>query len=158
MRTPESLRTELAFLFKGIPPEQRIGDFGLSGGGAAGFEIDQVCSDLGTPDFVTVIAASEGHGPTFETTFEELLLPGVFDGGPRPYGGIRSNIIYGIDENGGGLFSVGSITFCGSLSHNHYDNNVSRLLENCLRKFLAASSNTDDPPPYSSCSDLSFKK
>jgi N,N-dimethylformamidase len=157
VRTPESFRTELAFLFKGIPPEQRIGDFGLSGGGAAGFEIDQVCSDLGTPDFVTVIAASEGHGPTFETTFEELLLPGVFDSGPRPYGGIRSNIIYGIDENGGGLFSVGSITFCGSLSHNHYDNNVSRLLENCLRKFLAASRSTEDPPPYPSCYDLSSK-
>jgi N,N-dimethylformamidase len=157
VRTPESFRSELAFLFEGIPPEQRIGDFGLSGGGAAGFEIDQVCADLGTPDFVTVIAASEGHGPTFETTFEELLLPGVFDGGPRPYGGIRSNIIYGIDENGGGLFSVGSITFCGSLSHNHYDNNVSRLLENCLRKFLAASRSTDDPPPHPSRSDLPSK-
>lgn len=158
VRTPESFRTELAFLFEGIPPEQRIGDFGLSGGGAAGFEIDQVCADLGTPDFVTVIAASEGHGPTFETTFEELLLPGVFDGGPRPYGGIRSNIVYGIDENGGGLFSVGSITFCGSLSHNHYDNNVSRLLENCLHKFLAASRSTEDPPPYPSRYDLSPKR
>jgi N,N-dimethylformamidase len=157
VRTPESFRTELAFLFEGIPPEQRIGDFGLSGGGAAGFEIDQVCADLGTPDFVTVIAASEGHGPTFETTFEELLLPGIFDGGPRPYGGIRSNIVYGIDENGGGLFSVGSITFCGSLSHNHYDNNVSRLLENCLHKFLAASRSTEDPPPYPSRYDLSSK-
>ncbi|WP_160107983.1 N,N-dimethylformamidase beta subunit family domain-containing protein [Pseudomonas izuensis] len=148
VRTPESFHSELAFLFEGIHPEEKIGDFGLSGGGAAGFEIDQVCSDLGTPDFVTVIAASEGHGPTFETTFEELLLPGVFDGGPRPYGGIRSNIVYGIDENGGGLFSVGSITFCGSLSHNHYDNNVSRLLENCLRKFLATSRSTDDSLSY----------
>lgn len=138
VRTQESFRDDLAFLFQGIPSRQRIGDFGVSGGGAAGFEIDQVCSDLGTPDFVTVIAVSEGHGPSFETTFEELLLPGVFDAGPRPYGGICSNIVYGTDENGGGLFSVGSITFCGSLSHNGYDNNVSRLLENCLRKFLAA--------------------
>ncbi|MBV4521132.1 N,N-dimethylformamidase large subunit [Pseudomonas sp. SWRI74] len=144
VRTRESFHSELAFLFEGIPSDQKIGDFGLSGGGAAGFEIDQVCSDLGTPDFVTVIAASEGHGPTFETTFEELLLPGIFDGGPRPYGGICSNIVYGIDENGGGLFSVGSITFCGSLSHNHYDNNVSRLLENCLRKFLELSYSSDE--------------
>lgn len=157
VRTPESFCSEFTFLFEGIPPGQKIGDFGLSGGGAAGFEIDQVCADLGTPDFVTVIAASEGHGATFETTFEELLLPGVFDGGPRPYGGIRSNIVYGIDENGGGLFSVGSITFCGSLSHNHYNNNVSRLLENCLRGFLAASSNNDDPPPRPIRSDLPLK-
>jgi N,N-dimethylformamidase len=141
VRTKESFEPEFAFLFDGIPSDQRIGDFGLSGGAAAGFEIDQASSDLGTPDFVTVVAVSEGHGPSFETTFEELLLPGVFDGAPRPYGGIRSNIVYGLAENGGGLFSVGSITFCGSLSHAGYENNVSRLLENCLRRFLDGSCN-----------------
>jgi N,N-dimethylformamidase len=137
LRTQESFQPELAFLFDGIAADERIGDFGLSGGGAAGFEIDQACSELGTPDFVTVIAASQGHGPSFETTYEELLLPGVFDGAGRPYGGMRSNIVYGLAENGGGLFSVGSITFCGSLSHHGYENNVSRLLENGLRHFLS---------------------
>ncbi|MBB4277595.1 N,N-dimethylformamidase beta subunit family domain-containing protein [Rhizobium mongolense] len=159
VRTEESFAGELAFLFEGISADERLGDFGLSGGGAAGFEIDQACAELGTPEFVTVIAASEGHGPSFETTYEELLTPGVIDGGPRPYGGMRSNIVYGLDENGGGLFSVGSITFCGSLSHNGYDNNISRLLENCLRKFLStprgggdahAPSSTDTNPPIGS--------
>lgn len=139
LRTKESLRSDLAFLFEGIPGDQRIGDFGLSGGGAAGFEIDQACPGLGTQDFVTVVAASEGHGPTFVHTYEELLLPDVFEGGPRPYGGMRSNIVFGLAENGGGLFSVGSITFCGSLSHDDYHNNVSRLVENCLCKFLELS-------------------
>ncbi len=158
VRTKESFQPELAFLFDGIPSDQRIGDFGLSGGGAAGFEIDQASADLGTPDFVTVVAASEGHGPTFETTFEELLLPGVFDGAPRPYGGIRSNIVYGLAENGGGLFSVGSITFCGSLSHNGYDNNVSRLLENCLRRFLESPRvKTDDAQPSQSTPDMNWQ-
>jgi N,N-dimethylformamidase len=137
LRTPASRRADLAFLFEGLSFSERIGDFGLSGGGAAGFEIDQAATDLGTPDFATVVAASEGHGPSFHTTFEELLLPGVFDGPPREYGGVRSNIVYGKSETGGGLFVVGSITFCGSLSHNNYNNNISRLLENCLRKFLA---------------------
>jgi N,N-dimethylformamidase len=137
LRTPASRREDLAFLFEGICFSERIGDFGLSGGGAAGFEIDQAATDLGTPDFATVVAASEGHGPSFHTTFEELLLPGVFDGPPREYGGVSSNIVYGKSETGGGLFAVGSITFCGSLSHNNYNNNISRLLENCLRKFLA---------------------
>lgn len=139
LRTKESFRRDLAFLFKGIPADQPIGNFGLSGGGAAGFEIDQACPGLGTQDFVTVVAASEGHGPTFVHTYEELLLPDVFEGGPRPYGGMRSNIVFGLAENGGGLFSVGSITFCGSLSHENYRNNVSRLVENCLRKFLELS-------------------
>jgi N,N-dimethylformamidase len=142
IRTKESFQAELAFLFDGIPSDERIGDFGLSGGGAAGFEIDQASADLGTPSFVTVVAASEGHGSSFHTTYDELLLPGVFDGGSRPYGGIRSNIVYGVAENGGGLFAVGSITFCGSLSHDGYDNNVSRLLENCLSRFLEDARNS----------------
>ncbi|TGQ03137.1 N,N-dimethylformamidase beta subunit family domain-containing protein, partial [Mesorhizobium sp. M00.F.Ca.ET.217.01.1.1] len=51
VRTPESFQPDFAFLFEGIPADQKIGDFGLSGGGAAGFEIDQAASDLGTPDF-----------------------------------------------------------------------------------------------------------
>ncbi|MCF1495763.1 N,N-dimethylformamidase large subunit [Agrobacterium vitis] len=150
LRTNESFAEELAFLFEGISADERLGDFGLSGGGAAGFEIDQACTELGTPEFVTVVAASEGHGSSFETTYEELLTPGVIDGGPRPYGGMRSNIVYGLDENGGGLFSVGSITFCGSLSHNGYDNNISRLLENCLRKFLSTPRRAGDPHAPSS--------
>ncbi|MGJ7043244.1 N,N-dimethylformamidase [Shinella sp. BE166] len=137
VRTAASYAEDLAFLFDGISPDERIGDFGLSGGGAAGFEIDQAATDLGTPEFATIVAFSEGHGPSFHTTFEELLLPDVFDGAPRAHGGISANIVYGKSETGGGLFAVGSITFCGSLSHNNYDNNVSRLLENCLRRFLA---------------------
>jgi len=137
VRTAASYRSDLAFLFEGVPASEHIGDFGLSGGGAAGFEIDQAAADLGTPDFVTVVAFSEGHGPSFHTTFEELLLPDIFDGAPREHGGISANIVYGKSETGGGLFAVGSITFCGSLSHNNYDNNVSRLLENCLKRFLA---------------------
>ncbi len=36
------------------------------------------------------------------------------------------------------MFAVGSITFCGSLSHNRYDNNVSRILRNVLDRFRAA--------------------
>ncbi len=137
VRTPASYRDDLAFLFEGISPDERIGDFGLSGGGAAGFEIDQAAADLGTPDFATVVAFSAGHGPSFHTTFEEFLLPDVFDGAQREHGGISANIVYGKPETGGGLFAVGSITFCGSLSYNNYNNNVSRLLENCLRRFLA---------------------
>jgi len=38
---------------------------------------------------------------------------------------------------GGAVFSTGSITFCGSLSQNGYENNVSRILENVLRRFTS---------------------
>jgi N,N-dimethylformamidase len=47
-------------------------------------------------------------------------------------------MVYGVSPNGGGLFAVGSISFLGSLSHNNYDNDISRILENCLRRFCAS--------------------
>jgi N,N-dimethylformamidase len=39
--------------------------------------------------------------------------------------------------NGGAVFSASSISWCGSLSHNGYDNAVSRITENVLRRFAA---------------------
>ena len=45
--------------------------------------------------------------------------------------GPRVRLRYG----GGGFFSVGSIAWTGSLSHNDYDNNVARLTTNVLRRF-----------------------
>jgi len=42
-----------------------------------------------------------------------------------------------IDYPGGGsVFSTGSITFCGSLPWNDFDNDISRLLENVFRRWL----------------------
>ena len=54
----------------------------------------------------------------------------------------RSNVLPFVDpavkETGvvGRVHRDGSITFRGSLSHNNCDNNVSRLLENVLRRFV----------------------
>ena len=39
--------------------------------------------------------------------------------------------------SGGAVFSVGSISWCGSLAVNGFDNNVSRITENVLRRFAA---------------------
>jgi N,N-dimethylformamidase len=43
--------------------------------------------------------------------------------------------------DGGAVFSVGSMAWAGSLSHNGYQNNVSRITGNVLRRFL-------DPKPF----------
>jgi N,N-dimethylformamidase len=37
--------------------------------------------------------------------------------------------------NGGAVFSVGAISWNGSLSHNGYDNDISQITENVLRRF-----------------------
>ena len=48
---------------------------------------------------------------------------------------IRADMVYFEAPNGGAVFSVGSIVFCGSLSHDGYNNNISQLLGNVLTRF-----------------------
>jgi N,N-dimethylformamidase len=43
------------------------------------------------------------------------------------------------------VFSVGSITFCGSLWRNGFEGPVSRLLENVVRRFARARSLAGGP-------------
>jgi N,N-dimethylformamidase len=38
--------------------------------------------------------------------------------------------------NGGAVFSTSSIAWAGALAHNTYHNNVSRITENVIRRFL----------------------
>jgi len=43
---------------------------------------------------------------------------------------------------GGALFATSPIAWCGSLSHNHHNNNVSRITKNVLRRLV-------NPSPFS---------
>ena len=49
---------------------------------------------------------------------------------------VRADMIYYKTPNDGALFAPGSLSFCGSLSYNNYNNNVSKILENAIRGFL----------------------
>ena len=44
-------------------------------------------------------------------------------------------MVYFETANGGAVFSVGSISFIGSLPHNNYDNNISAIVDNVLTRF-----------------------
>ena len=63
-----------AFVFEGVEGEI-IGDFGLSGGGAAGLELDAVDHALGTPEHVLVLASSERYTDVYLMTPEDMLDP-----------------------------------------------------------------------------------
>jgi N,N-dimethylformamidase len=54
---------------------------------------------------------------------------------------VRADLAYFETANGGAVFAAGAITWCASLSHNRYDNNVSRITENVIRRFV-------DPRPF----------
>jgi N,N-dimethylformamidase len=135
-RMPGAADPRAAWIFDGIGDEI-IGDFGFSGGGAAGFELDRADLALGTPPNALILARSEGHQSHFGAVLEELLSHLAAVTGERPKDLIRAEIVYFETVAGGAVFSTGSITFCGSLSYNNYDNNISRMLENVLQRFAS---------------------
>ena len=133
-RLPASRDPRAAWIFEGIDDEL-LGDFGLSGGGAAGFELDWLDPSLGSPPHALVLARSERQDDTFMLVPEEILNHYGNRPGLPAEELIRSEIVFFETPNGGAVFSVGSITFCGSLPHNDFDNNISRMLDNVLRRF-----------------------
>ncbi|MED5574188.1 MAG: N,N-dimethylformamidase beta subunit family domain-containing protein, partial [Pseudomonadota bacterium] len=124
------------WIFEGVP-DRIIGDFGLSGGGAAGFELDRADIKLGTPQNTVILATSESPQNHFMLVPEEMLTNDTTISGESHEDLIRADMVYFDCPGGGAVFSVGSITFCGSLSHNNYDNNISRILENVVSRFTS---------------------
>ena len=134
-RKPDSLDQKVKFIFEGIEDDELIGDFGLLGGGAAGWEIDCISYDQGTPSNTFVLASSEDHTDVYQLTAEEMLEGYAGTGGqenPR----VRSDMVFFETADGGAVFSVSSIAWAASLSHNNYKNNVSRITKNVLTRFL----------------------
>lgn len=141
-RQPGSFDERAAFIFEGVNEDETIGDFGLVFGGAAGDELDRLDFDLGTPPHALLLASSFGHGPSILPVIEDFLQ--VYEGMMADHAeNVRADMVYFETPNNGAVFSVGSICWCGSLSHNGYDNNVSRITENVLRAFATA---TELPP------------
>ena len=137
-RLPASHSEEFAWMFAGIDGDI-IGDYGLSGGGAAGFELDRADYALGTPPQAVILARSENPPASFVTVPEELLSHISTVTGEPPDALMRGEIVYFDTASGGAVFSVGSITFCGSLwhpEHRAFTGPVSQLLENVLARFL----------------------
>ena len=126
---------EYQWVFNGIDDEI-LGDFGLSGGGAAGFELDRIDYGLGTPRDTVVLASSETYHDHFVLVPEEILSHQKTRTGDPVEELIRSDMVIFETEYGGKVFSVGSITYCGSLPWNGFDNNISQLTQNVLENFL----------------------
>jgi N,N-dimethylformamidase len=133
-RLPMSRDPRFAWMFAGIEDDV-IGDYGLSGGGAAGFELDRADPMLGTPDGAVILARSGEPLPSFLTVPEELLSNVITINGEKVEDLARGEIVYFDTASGGAVFSVGSITFCGSLWRNGFEGPISSLLENVVRRF-----------------------
>ncbi|MDT8326756.1 MAG: N,N-dimethylformamidase large subunit [Roseovarius sp.] len=123
------------WVFKGIEGDL-IGDFGFSGHGAAGFELDHMDYRLGTPGSAVLLARSVTRDTGFILVPEEQLTHLTNLTGGSAKDAMHADMIYAEYPGGGRVFATGSITFCGSLPWNGYDNNVSRLLGNVMGHLL----------------------
>ena len=138
-RNPAAQDPRAAWIFAGLGDAELIGDFGVLQGGAAGYEIDRHDAAKGSPAHSLVVASSFGHSNMYGVTSSSVL-----DTLPNPgsdLDNLRADMVFFETGHGGAVFSVGSIAWCGSLSHNGYRNSVSTVMRNVLERFV-------DPAPF----------
>jgi N,N-dimethylformamidase len=127
----------VAFMLEGIDgaaaPGAVFGDYGWMGGGAAGFELDRADRALGTPPHALVIAKGQVDHADYGPVNEDMLIHRP----PKPLSElICADMTFFETRAGGAVFSVGSMTYLGSLGWNGYDNTVATLTANVLRRFI----------------------
>ena len=134
IRSEESHNLRANFIFEGVDNDV-IGDYGLSGGGAAGLELDAADLSLGTPPHTLILASSERHTDLYLMTPEDMNDPAPGLGGTEAEI-IHADMVFFETLKGGAVFSTGSIAWAGSLSHTGYDNDIARISTNVLNRFL----------------------
>lgn len=134
-RLPDSNSPAASFIFEGIGENEVIGDFGLVMGGAVGDEIDRLDFELGTPLHTRWLATSIGVDNRYQLVHEDQLFTSPGQGGEE-HPLVRADMTYFDIKGGGAVFSVGSINWAGSMAWNEYNNNVARISDNVLNRFL----------------------
>jgi N,N-dimethylformamidase len=133
LRNETVVDERLGFVFDSVEGKL-IGDFGILRGGAAGYEVDAMSFEHGTPAQAVRLASSGGHSNVYD-----IMVSAVIDRLPRDadtLDPVRADMVFVTTAEGGAVFSVGSIAWCGSLCHNDFDNAVSRVTRNVLSRFL----------------------
>ena len=83
-----------------------------------------------------MLASSKGHSDAYQLAVEDILLGAPGQGGTeQPM--VRSDMVMVPYASGGRVFSVGAITWLGSLAYNGYDNDVAKIMRNVLDYFVS---------------------
>ena len=126
--------TELNFIFEGVS-EDTFGNFGFRGGGCVGLEIDRFEHNLGSPKNTVVLATSVGIGSAGLLTGEEFITTTrALDGSQHAH--VRADMVIFSTSSGGAVWSTGSIAWATSLLWNNCENDVSKITENVINRFL----------------------
>ncbi|MES2495445.1 MAG: N,N-dimethylformamidase beta subunit family domain-containing protein [Pseudomonadota bacterium] len=136
IREPASHDPAHAWIFDGIDGDVIDAEAELLGG-AAGFEVDAMRVDLGTPADTICLATATGFDPALTiVASEDVLSTGTA-------GAMESHIAYRRLAGGGRVFSAPSIAWTSCLADRGGDNAVARITANVIRAFTAV----DGPPP-----------
>jgi N,N-dimethylformamidase len=136
-RQPGSFDPRASFVFEGVAAEEQIGDFPnlIQEYGAAGYEIDCADTTLGTSPSALILATANGFSDDAQVFAERISYMDLLQGRPVNHL-VKADMVLLDYPKGGAVFAVGSIAWCGALSYNNYQNNVSRVTLNVLRKFV----------------------
>jgi N,N-dimethylformamidase len=133
-RMPDSYHRSVSWIFEGVTGEV-FGDFGLAGGGAAGYEVDRYELAHGTPPHALILACSEPFSDNYPLVQEEVyfMTPGL---GGTQHPMVRADMVFFTTAQGGAVFSPGSIAWGSALPCMGYENSVSRVMKNVVDAFL----------------------
>ncbi|WP_158890995.1 N,N-dimethylformamidase beta subunit family domain-containing protein [Amycolatopsis anabasis] len=118
-------------IFAGVDVASPLGPFGSVLDGAASFETDGVDPLLGSPPDVRLL----GRAMLGEQYMSAHTGPAFPHPHADPVDHRRADLTLLETAGGGTVFATGSIGWCGALSHNGDDNDVSRVTANVLRWF-----------------------
>ena len=130
----------VAFMTEGleVAPGQSFGGEGYMGGGAVGFELDSVNPKYGTPPHALVVAKGIVIHPDYAWVNEDMLVHRH----PLPQEDWScADMTFFETASGGAVFSVGSMTYAGSLMINGGETVLAKLTANVVRRFA-------DPTPF----------
>jgi N,N-dimethylformamidase len=137
-RQPGSFDPRATFIFEGIGASEKIGDFPslVREYGAASDEVDRLDFSLGSPPHALVVATATGLDDYFQHVTEEVLLSDSLQGGTvNPL--VKADMVFFETPKGGAVFTVGAISWFGALAYNNFDNTVSKVTGNVLKRFAS---------------------
>ena len=121
-------------ILAGVDNIEKIGRFSKILGTAVGDELDRVDTFLGTPPGAEVIATSREVDPAYSLGI--LREDQATWRGRQEHGEARADMVYLANDNGGKLFTTGSINWATALDWNNYDNQIATISSNVLNWFL----------------------
>ena len=144
------LDSRAAFVFDGIDAtDGKIGDHRslVLRHGAAGFELDRADYVLGTPVGTLLLASTRNtdFSDSYQHVVEEIMMSNSRQGATVNEL-VRADMVIVPYPQGGAVFSVGSISWCGGLSVDDYGSDVSVVTRNVLDAFLLPDWATQSSP------------